>query len=273
MSKVILLTGATDGIGLVTAEKLVSQGHRVLIHGRNAEKLKTVEQQLKALNKGDVKSYLADFSDIMDIKTLADNIKNQHAHIDIIINNAGVYKTNSPITKDNLDVRFVVNTITPYLLTKLLLPVINSTGRVINLSSAAQAPVDLDALAGKHHINDQFSVYGQSKLGIAMWSRQLAKTLGDDGPVIIAVNPGSLLASKMVKEGFGVEGKDINIGADILIQLATSDEFQQASGLYFDNDIGQLSNPHSDALDNDKCEQLVTAIESLLNQFGININQ
>jgi len=207
MSKVILLTGATDGIGLTTAEKLVSQGHQLLIHGRNREKLKTVEEKLSALNLGPVtssiKSYRADLSDFSQINTLAKTLINDHSHIDIIINNAGIYKTPNPITQDNLDSRFVVNTFAPYLLTKHLLPLMNKTGRVINLSSSAQAPVDLEALIGKHHIEETFNVYAQSKLAITMWSRHLALTLGNNKPMIIAVNPGSLLASKMVKEGLG----------------------------------------------------------------------
>lgn len=199
MSKVILVTGATDGIGLLTSEKLVVQGHHVLIHGRNEAKLKAVDDKLKSLGKGQVQSFKADLSDLSEVAQLADDIKNQYKSIDVIINNAGIYKTNTPITKDNLDIRFVVNTIAPYLLTMRLLPVMNNTGRVINLPLATQAPVDLDALTGKHHLQNQMGAYAQSKLLITMWTKHLAETLGKESPVFIAVNPGSLLASKMVK--------------------------------------------------------------------------
>ena len=269
MKKVILLTGATDGIGLVTVEKLVNLGHSVLIHGRSAEKLKAAEDKLTNLNSGTVKSYRADLSNFKELEAFAHAVLESHEHIDVIINNAGIYKTQTPITQDKLDVRFVVNTIAPYFLTKRLLPLLDKNSRVINLSSAAQSPVDLSAMAGKHFIDDPFTAYAQSKLAIAMWSHYLANKLADDGPAVIAVNPGSLLASKMVKEGFGVAGKDINIGADILIRASLSDDFSRASGLYFDNDVGDFSPSHADALDLKKCEALVVAIEKILIELGV----
>jgi len=96
-----------------------------------------------------------------------------------------------------------------------------------------------------------------------MWSFHLAKELGNSGPVIVAVNPASLLASKMVKDAYGVAGKDLGIGAEILVRAALSDEFARASGSYFDNDQGEFSQPHPDALDAQKNTALVAAIEDV----------
>ena len=139
----------------------------------------------------------------------------------------------------------------------------NEQGRVINLSSAAQSSVDIDALSGKKTDLDDFEAYAQSKLAITMWSRVLADELGSQGPAIIAVNPGSLLASKMVKDGFGVAGNDLNIGVDILCRLALGDEFADASGQYFDNDKGHIADPHSDALDAQKSEAVTNIVKSI----------
>jgi len=152
----------------------------------------------------------------------------------------------------------VVNLFAPYLLTNLLLPTMPAEGRVVNLSSAAQASVDLDALSGARRLDDM-GAYAQSKLGLTMWSRSLAEKL-PNGPAIIAVNPGSLLASKMVKEGFGVPGKDLGIGVDILCRAALSPEFADASGAYFDNDIGDFSAPHPDVKDPDRMARLTTTL-------------
>lgn len=270
MSKVILLTGATDGIGLATAEKLVAAGHHLLIHGRSESKLKSVEENLKALNKGSVESFCADLSDFADIERLRATITKKFSHIDVLINNAGIYKTDKPLTKNNLDIRFVVNTVAPYMLTKGLLPIMSQSGRIINLSSAAQAPVDLDALVGKKHIEEQFNVYAQSKLALVMWSRHLAAQPSENMPDIISINPGSLLASKMVKEGFGIEGNDLNIGADILVKASSSRDFSNVSGQYFDNDSGRFSDPHVFALDKNNCELLVNRIEDLIKQIQTN---
>ncbi|MEO1720374.1 MAG: oxidoreductase, partial [Pseudomonadota bacterium] len=133
----------------------------------------------------------------------------------------------------------------------------------VNLSSAAQAPVDTDALAG-HRRADDMEAYAQSKLALTMWSRAMAEDRADHAPIVVAVNPGSLLASKMVKEGFGVPGSDIGIGADILTRAATSDEFADANGKYFDNDSHRFANPHVDAMDISKCKALARQIEALI---------
>lgn len=257
MSKTILITGATDGIGLETAKKLAAEGHTVLLHGRSRDKL---EKAKTAIGGGE--TFTADFSDLSDVEALAKAVAEKHDRLDVLINNAGVFKMPSPITADGLDARFVVNTLAPYLLTRRLLPIIPANGRVVNLSSAAQSPVDTEALIGKRRLDDM-GAYSQSKLALTMWSREMAKEL-PDGPVIVAVNPGSLLGSKMVKEGFGTEGKDLGIGADILTRAATSDEFANTSGKYFDNDSRRFADPHRDALDEGKSQAVVRAIEATL---------
>lgn len=241
------------------------QGHHVLLHGRNPEKLEEVQRTLSGLTDGGrVESYVADLSSMAEVEALARAVAKQHASLDVLINNAGVYITPETITQDGLDVRFVVNTLAPCLLTKRLLPLLGSSGRVVNLSSAAQAPVDMKALTGRVRLADDYEAYAQSKLAITMWSRHIAHALKENGPVCIAVNPGSLLGTRMVKEGFGVAGKDIRIGAEILLRAALADEFATASGEYFDNDSGQFASPHPDALDPQKSATIVHAIEAVL---------
>ena len=263
MQKTILITGATDGIGLETVKLLAADGHNLLIHGRSPEKLAAVEQVLAAIpNMGQLESYVADLSKMGEVEKLAEAVSAKHEQLDVLINNAGVFNTPTPITAEGLDVRFVVNTLAPYLLTQRLLPLLGNSGRVVNLSSAAQAPVNTEALAGRVKLTDM-EAYSQSKLAITQWSRHMAMTL-DDGPMIVAVNPGSLLASKMVKEAFGVAGSDLGIGADILCRASLSDEFADASGQYFDNDAKKFAPPHPDGLDDQKTEAVVEAIEALL---------
>ena len=262
MPKTILVTGSTDGIGLETARRLASLGHRVLLHGRSPSKLESAEEQLASLpEKGRVESFVADLSDPSEVDALADAVARTHSSLDVLINNAGVFRVADPLTKDGLDVRFVVNTLAPYRLTQRLLPLLGRSARVVNLSSAAQAPVDPRALAGEIRLPDS-EAYAQSKLALTMWSRSLALSLEDRGPVVIAVNPGSMLGSKMVKEAYGVDGSDLGIGADILCRAALADEFADASGRYFDNDSGRFASPHPDALDPAKCQEVVRAIDS-----------
>ncbi len=101
-----------------------------------------------------------------------------------------------------------------------------------------------------------------------MWSFQLASQLGNQGPVVVAVNPGSLLASKMVKEGFGVAGNDLQIGASILRQAALDDSFASASGKYFDNDSGQFAPPNSAALHEGHSASVMQAINEISETLG-----
>ena len=264
MQKTVLVTGSTDGIGLETAKMLVLAGHHVLLHGRNSAKLEEAEKALSALpGGGDVESYVADLSRMADVEALAKAVAERHAKLDVLINNAGIYRVPDSITQDGIDVRFAVNTIAPYLLTQRLLPLLGTSGRVINLSSAAQSSVDPKALNGRVRLSDA-AAYAQSKLALTMWSRDMAHALKDDGAPIIAVNPGSMLGSKMVKEAFGVAGGELRIGAEILNRAALADEFAAASGQYFDNDSGQFALPHPDALDPRKCQEIVNLIETVL---------
>lgn len=258
MTKTILITGSTDGIGLLTAQKLAADGHRVLLHGRSAAKLEAAAADIG----GAVETYTADLSDMAAVRALAADIRAKHDRLDVLINNAGVLKTPKPVLETGLDVRFVVNTFAPYLLTDLLLPIMPQDGRVVNLSSAAQAPVNVEAMQGGVPLADM-DAYAQSKLAITTWTREWAKDL-PDGPVMVAVNPGSLLASKMVKEGFGVAGSDLNIGADILIDAALGARFADASGAYFDNDSQAFANPHAAALDTAHVADVMTAIKAFM---------
>lgn len=264
MSKTILVTGSTDGIGLETAKVLHEQGHTVLLHGRSPQKLASAKEAVSATaGNGAVEIYQADFSRLGDVARLADEVSAKHAKLDVLINNAGVLRTGNEITEDGLDIRFAVNLLAPVLLTNRLLPLMDASSRVVNLSSAAQAPVNLQALAGKVRLS-AMDAYAQSKLALTMWSRRLADKIGAEGPVIVAVNPGSLLASKMVKEGFGVAGNDLSIGVDILLRAALSDEFASASGQYFDNDSGRFADPHPDGLNDSKADALIEAADAMV---------
>ncbi|WP_417809508.1 SDR family NAD(P)-dependent oxidoreductase [Thioclava sp.] len=256
MTKTILITGATDGLGRATALALAKEGHRLIVHGRNAEKLTALTQSLGV----DVSSIRADMSDLAQVAKMARHLNETQERIDVVINNAGVFKTAQPLTPEGLDVRFVVNTFAPALLSGLLLAIVPKDGRLVHLSSAAQAPVDLEAMMGKRRLKDM-NAYAQSKLALTIWSQDFAERHGD-GPVSVAVNPGSLLATKMVREGFGTAGNDLNIGVDILSRVALSDAFATASGRYFDNDSGRFASPHPDAADPGKVAQVVEAINA-----------
>ncbi len=265
MAKTVLITGATDGIGLVTAQALLKRGHHTILHGRNTEKLTALIHDFSNQYGDDqVSSIQADLSNLRELRTMALTLTGSDITIDAIINNAGVFQLTDPICDNGLDARFVVNTLAPYLLTTMLLAQLPMNGRIVNVSSAAQASVDQDAFSGNKHLSSS-AAYAQSKLALTMWSRYLGKQHAN-GPVIVSVNPKSFLGSKMVKQAYGVAGGDLSLGADILLRAAISDEFNQAHGEYFDNDIEAFSPPHPDALNTAKCKSIVEQCEILIHK-------
>lgn len=238
MKKTILITGSTDGIGLLAAINLAREGHIIYVHGRNEEKVSATISEIRSITKNEmVNGFVADFSDLDAVKIMAQQVKEQVSQLDVLINNAGIFKSTESLNKDGLDLRFVVNYLAPFVLTNELIPLLKKGrgSRIINLSSAAQSAISYEAMKGKEGISVNES-YSQSKLALTMWSFRLAGEL--DGISVVAVNPGSLLNTKMVKEAFGQHWAPADKGADILYDLAISEEHQGMSGKYFDNDSG-----------------------------------
>ena len=116
MTATILITGATDGLGLATALNLAARGHQVLLHGRNPNKLAAAKEAVCAASgaAGDgAAAFVADLSSLADTERLAASVCEQYTHLDVLINNAGVFKTSHTPTADGLDPRFAVNAISP----------------------------------------------------------------------------------------------------------------------------------------------------------------
>ena len=265
MTKTILITGSTDGIGLETAKALLSEGHRVLIHGRNPDKVERVGDYLGAQGYAEsIELFVADLSALSEVVRLALDVARKIDRLDVLLNNAGIFKTPQTIASNGVDMRFMVNTIAPWVLSRELLPLLADDARILNLSSAAQAPVNFSALRGETTIADDFEAYAQSKLALTMWSME-PQALGlKASQLMVAVNPGSMLGSKMVKEGFGAKGKDIGIGVRILHQLAVDAGVVRSNG-YYDNDIGSYADPHPDALDAEARFKLLEVMRTISN--------
>lgn len=282
MTKTILITGSTDGIGKLAALKLAEAGHQVYVHGRNADKLTIVIAEVKAVATGaavdNINGFVADFSDLNAVRKMAAEVNEKLPKLDVLINNAGINTTASVMTKDGLDVRFVVNYLAPRELTNALLPLLkkSSEARIVNLSSAAQDPISYKAFVGQERLDDK-DAYAQSKLALTMWSMDLADTVAADDINVIAVNPGSLLNTKMVDEAYGEYWSSADKGANILAELAISDEFANDSGKYFDNDIkdgvhgdarGEFGQPHADALDKEAITELERQTQAILQSLS-----
>ncbi|MEL6441682.1 MAG: SDR family NAD(P)-dependent oxidoreductase [Cyanobacteria bacterium J06621_8] len=267
----ILITGSTDGIGKLVGIKLAEQGHEVYLHGRNREKLATVVSEIKEETKNEkIEGFVADFSDLDAVKQMAQEIKQDLSKLDVLINNAGVYNSSKSQNNNGLDMRFTVNYLASFLLTNELIPLLKKAEkpRIINLSSAAQSPIDYEVLTGvktrclRLAPQSPSETYAQSKLALTMWSFYLAKQ--EPKLNVIAVNPGSLLNTNMVKEAFGKHWSSADKGANILYELAVSEDYRDASGKYFDNDYGTFAEAHPDAYNETKINKLITTTDNLL---------
>lgn len=268
MQKHILITGSTDGIGKLAATRLAAKGHRLYLHGRDAAKLNEVCQTIRAATGNQaIDGFVGDFSDLAAVHNMADEIRSKLPQLDVLINNAGILLSPNETTASGLDVRFAVNYFAPYLLTKALQTTLAQAAspRLLNLGSAAQAPVSLAALAGEESLAANVA-YAQSKLALTMWSYHLAATQSDIA--VLVVNPGSLLNTKMVQQAYGRHRAEADKGANILFDLALAAEYDGISGQYFDNDLGDargaFGTPHADALDQQKIAALLTATEAVL---------
>ncbi|WP_422106344.1 SDR family NAD(P)-dependent oxidoreductase [Winogradskyella sp.] len=271
MSKTILITGSTDGIGKLAAIKLAKDGHHMYLHGRNSEKLANVISEVKeASDNNHIDGFVADFSDMQEVKNMANYINAKLLKIDVLINNAGIFKSPLDKTKDSLDIRFAVNYFAPYVLTNALLPLLEKgeDSRVVNLSSAAQTTVRIGALNGQATVNVG-EAYAQSKLALTMWSFHLAKQLSEVS--VIAVNPGSLLNTRMVAEAYGQHWSPADKGASILYELAVSNDYKGITGKYFDNDKGSpkgnFGPAHPDAYDDVLIEKLMVKTKAILDHI------
>ncbi|MCU4175229.1 SDR family NAD(P)-dependent oxidoreductase [Carboxylicivirga sp. N1Y90] len=253
----ILITGSTDGIGKLAAIKLAAERHKIYLHGRNREKLDAAIKEVKERSKNEqIDGFVADFSDLEAVKNMVQEVKEKIDHLDLLINNAGVFKSGETHAKQGFEMRFTVNYLAPYLLTTELLPIIQraTDARIINLSSAAQSDISFDVIEGKRSVSEN-EAYAQSKLALTMWSFYLAKQLQD--VVVIALNPGSLLNTKMANEAYGQHWSPAEKGADIIYELALVDEHKSHSGHYFDNDAGTYARAHSEAYNASAIQQLI----------------
>jgi NAD(P)-dependent dehydrogenase (short-subunit alcohol dehydrogenase family) len=192
--KTILITGATDGIGMVTAKELAKEGHKVIIHGRNETKANKVVDEIKSLTgNNEVEYVLADLFSFESIKQMSDDFQERYDHLDVLINNAGAVLDNQrSVTKNGIEKTMALNVLAPLLLTQLLLNSLkkSNSARVINMSSAshrASGKPNLDDL-NFEEVHSAQKRYSLSKLYVIWNTRHFARLLQNQGIKNVTVN-------------------------------------------------------------------------------------
>ncbi|KAG7673215.1 hypothetical protein Ndes2526B_g03363 [Nannochloris sp. 'desiccata'] len=235
--KSYLVTGSTDGIGRHTAEKLYRAGAHVMVHGRNAARVKETVDFLTSNGNGTVSSFVADLSDLTQVRRLATEVKEtlkwEGKQLTCLINNAGVYENQKVISSSGLELTWAVNVAAPFLLTSLLLAQNSIKERIVNVASvSASSSIDFDNLQQEKGYSAH-NAYSLSKLADIMFSNELAERLAKSGAPITSnsLDPGTV-NTKMLYAGWGPIGMRVQDANDQFF-LATDGSVSQVSGGYF----------------------------------------
>jgi NAD(P)-dependent dehydrogenase (short-subunit alcohol dehydrogenase family) len=254
MSRVVLVTGATDGIGRATARALAAAGMKVVVHGRSKVKVDaTLAQLANELPGAELEGVSFDLGRREAVRNGAVQILQRVPQLHVLVNNAGIFANERSVTDEGTELTMAVNYFGPFLLTELLKPrLIDSAdeapSRVINVASIAHA-------RGRIHINDLslanawtgYAAYAQSKLAQVMHAITLGEKSDPAKLVAYSLHPG-VISTKLLRQGFGpVAGSSTENGAKTSVLLAGKLEADEPSGTYYSD--GVASKPAPSALD------------------------
>ena len=243
--KVVLITGGTSGIGKAAATALAGMGAIVVITGRNEERGKRALQEIREESGNDgVELILADLTVQDEVRRLAEELRERHNQLEVLVNNAGLVSSERTETPDGIETQLAINHLAPFLLTNLLLDLLKESApsRIVTVSSDAHrwAKIDLDDLQSRKRYRGM-QVYGKTKLANIMFTYELAERLEGTGVTANCMHPGG------VNTNFGNnQGGPMNLlfrlfkpfmrspeqGADTLIYLASSPEVEGMTGKY-----------------------------------------
>lgn len=235
-SPLVLVTGSTDGIGRETARQLVRQGARVIVHGRNPDKVVDARAELEAIAGHSMPPpVVADLASLESVGRMANAVLSRYEPLDVLLNNAGVYMRERQVSEDLLEMTMAVNHFAPFLLTHRLLPAMHKAAgaRIVNVSSIAhtRGTIDLDDLQMAKGFS-HYGAYAASKLANVLFTVELAERLGP-AVTVNALHPG-VVSTKLLTEGFQMEGKDSPAKAsETSVFLALSPEVEGMTGQYF----------------------------------------
>jgi NAD(P)-dependent dehydrogenase (short-subunit alcohol dehydrogenase family) len=264
-SKTALVTGATAGIGLVTARELARMGATVVGVGRNPAKSAAVAAQIRQETGNDRVEYLlADLSSQAQIRQLAGQFKAKYDRLHILVNNAGSFFLKRQVTIDGLEMTFALNHLSYFLLTNLLLDVVENSApaRIVNVSSGANfgGKINFDDLQAERRYSN-WAAYSQSKLANVMFTYELARRLQGTGVTANCLHPG-FVGSDFGKNNGAIYRLIFSLmkpmtvtpeqGARTSIYLATSPDVEGVTGQYFDD---QQRNVPSAAISYDEAQQ------------------
>jgi len=256
--KTVLVTGATSGIGRVTAAGLAAMGARVAITGRDHERTEGAAREIRASGGGKVDVFVADLSSQAEVRRLVQEVLRTYPRIDVLVNNVGGYWNTRHVTVDGLERTFALNHLASFLLTNLLLDRLRQSGpaRVVTVSSNAHSMgrIDFDDLQGERSYSGS-RAYNQSKLANVLFTYELARRLRDSTVTANALHPGVVRTSFGAEDPGGAQRLFVPLmkpfmkaptqGAATSIFVASSPDLGQTTGLFFANGKPKRSSERS----------------------------
>jgi NAD(P)-dependent dehydrogenase (short-subunit alcohol dehydrogenase family) len=237
---IAVITGASAGIGKATAIRLAQDGYRVVMLVRDSEKSRAAQAEIRSASSSeDVEAVYVDLSSKSSTRAAAEELRRTLPRIDVLVNNAGVYKRTRALSADGIEMTLAVNFVAPFLLTNELLPLLEAApaGRIVNLTSEHYRSSDLD-LDAEGRFNGS-KTYATSKLLVALWTRALSERLGPTGITVNCVHPG-VVGTDVFREYPTWVNKLLNVfiakpadGARPVVQLATDASLRASPGRYY----------------------------------------
>ena len=248
--KTVLVTGSTDGVGRYVAAKLAAAGARVLIHGRDTERARTLADEIKRQGHSEPIFYQADLSSLAGARRLAEAVLAGHKRLDVFISNAGIGSmslgSERQLSADGHELRFAVNYLSGFLLAHLLLPLLKASApsRIVNVASLGQHPLDFDdVMLTKGYTGTR--AYAQSKLAQIMFTIDLAQELDGSGVTANALHPATYMNTTMVREGGIAPISTVEQGGEAILHLADGDDMAGKTGMFFNGMQPSKANPQA----------------------------
>jgi NAD(P)-dependent dehydrogenase (short-subunit alcohol dehydrogenase family) len=247
--QVVLITGATDGLGRGVAEQVARRGATVLLHGRDDARGARAIDEIKAATGNDrLRWYRADFASLDEVRATAAQVLDAERRLDVLVNNAGIGATDDirMESRDGYELRFQVNYLAPYLLTRLLQPLVerSAPARIVNVASAGQAALDFDDVMLERRY-DPWTAYRQSKLAQVLFTFDLADELAAHAVTVNALHPGTFMPTKMVTDARINPVTPLESGIEATTRLAIDPAVDDLTGRFFDGTREARADPQA----------------------------
>jgi NAD(P)-dependent dehydrogenase (short-subunit alcohol dehydrogenase family) len=233
--KTVLITGSTDGVGRYVAERLAGQGWRVIVHGRDRTRGEALVERIEQQG-GEARLLVADLASLAEVRSLADAVRREDDGLDALINNAGIGTSGAQreLSGDGFELRFAVNYLAGFLLTRQLLPMLASrkSARIVNVSSAGQQAIDFsDVMLTRGYSGVR--AYRQSKLAQILFTVDLAREFQGQNITVNCLHPATYMNTTMVRLSGAEPISTVEQGGAAILQLVDGRALEGRSGLYF----------------------------------------